>query len=100
MELINQIFAKENVNSGRQMEIDLAKVVFVLMVAAVHITIDCVPEEALSTGLPYVFDSVIGGPMIAPGLMFAMGACLVTVGDRGGRIFSTEEFLFLFLDLS
>ena len=50
MELINQIFAKENVNSGRQMEIDLAKVVFVLMVAAVHITIDCVPEEALSTG--------------------------------------------------
>ena len=40
MELINQIFAKENVNSGRQMEIDLAKVVFVLMVAAVHITID------------------------------------------------------------
>ena len=25
MELINQIFAKENVNSGRQMEIDLAK---------------------------------------------------------------------------
>lgn len=43
MELINQIFAKENVNSGRQMEIDLAKVVFVLMVAAVHITIDCVP---------------------------------------------------------
>lgn len=61
MELINQIFAKENVNSGRQMEIDLAKVVFVLMVAAVHITIDCVPEEALSTGLPYVFDSGSSG---------------------------------------
>lgn len=96
MELINQIFAKENVNSGRQMEIDLAKVVFVLMVAAVHITIDCVPEEALSTGLPYVFDSVIGGPMIAPGLMFAMGACLVYSRRQGWKdIFHRGIFIFI-----
>ena len=96
MELINQIFAKENVNSGRQMEIDLAKVVFVLMVAAVHITIDCVPEEALSTGLPYVFDSVIGGPMIAPGLMFAMGACLVYSRRQEWKdIFHRGIFIFI-----
>lgn len=96
MELINQIFAKENVNSGRQMEIDLAKVVFVLMVAAVHITIDCVPEEALSTGLPYVFDSVIGGPMIAPGLMFAMGACLVYSRRQGWKdIFHRGIIIFI-----
>ena len=96
MELINQIFAKENVNSGRQMEIDLAKVVFVLMVAAVHITIDCVPEEALSKGLPYVFDSVIGGPMIAPGLMFAMGACLVYSRRQGWKdIFHRGIFIFI-----
>ena len=96
MELINQIFAKENVNSGRQMEIDLAKVVFVLMVAAVHITIDCVPEEALSIGLPYVFDSVIGGPMIAPGLMFAMGACLVYSRRQGWKdIFHRGIFIFI-----
>ena len=85
MEFINQIFAKENVNNARQLEMDLAKVVFVLMVAAVHITIDCVPSEALSEGLPYVFDSVIGGPMIAPGLMFAMGACLVYSRRQGWK---------------
>lgn len=77
MNFKDRIFSEKEVNTGRQVEMDIAKVVFVLFVAVVHCTIDCVPEEALSNGLPYFFDSVIGGPMIAPGLMFSMGACLV-----------------------
>ena len=77
MNLKNRIFSEKEVNTGRQVEMDIAKVVFVIFVAMVHCTIDCVPEEALNSGLPYIFDTVIGGPMIAPGLMFSMGACLV-----------------------
>lgn len=77
MNLRERIFDKEEVNTGRQVEFDLAKVVFVLAVAAVHCSIECTPEKGLSYGLPYVFDSVIGGPMIAPGLMFAMGICIM-----------------------
>ena len=77
MNLKNRIFSEKEVNTGRQVEMDIAKVVFVIFVAMVHCTIDGVPEEALNSGLPYIFDTVIGGPMIAPGLMFSMGACLV-----------------------
>ena len=96
MNLREKIFAKDNINCGRQYEIDLAKVVFVIMVAAVHITIECVPEESLSDGIPYVFDSVIGGPLIAPGLMFAMGACLDYSRRQGWKdIFHRGIFIFI-----
>lgn len=96
MNLREQIFAKEEVNGERQFEIDIAKVVFVLMVAAVHLTIDCMTDEALEGGLPYVFDTIIGGPMIAPGLMFAMGACLVySRKHEWNDIFHRGVFIFI-----
>lgn len=103
MNFKSRIFSEKEVNTGRQVEMDIAKVVFVIFVAMVHCTIDCVPEEALSSGLPYFFDTVVGGPMIAPGLMFSMGACLVygrkkewnDIVRRGVQIF----FLGLLLNL-
>ena len=76
MNFKSRIFSEKEVNTGRQMEMGIAKVVFVIFVAMVHCTIDCVPEESLSSGLPCFFDSVIGEHMIAPGLIFSMGACL------------------------
>ena len=43
MNLKNRIFSEKEVNTGRQVEMDIAKVVFVIFVAMVHCTIDCVP---------------------------------------------------------
>ena len=77
MNIRDRIFATEEVNTGRQVEFDIAKVVFVIFVAMVHCSIECTPGGDLSHGLPYLFDSVIGGPMIAPGLMFVMGVCIM-----------------------
>ena len=54
-------------------ELDLAKAFLIFCLALVHVTIECTPEEGLASGIPYLFDSVIGGPLGAPMFMFAMG---------------------------
>lgn len=95
MKLYDKVFSSSDVNPGRQREMDLAKVVFVFLMAAIHCTIECVPEDRISRGLPFVFDTVIGGPLAAPILMFSMGACIVYARKhewedllkRGGELF-------------
>ncbi len=71
------IFATERVNTKRQPEMDSMRMIFLFIVAAIHITIECTSEEGLCYGLPYVFDTIIGGPLAAPPLMFLMGVCIV-----------------------
>lgn len=72
--MLNQkIFSSEIVNAERQPELDLAKAVIIFTLAPVHCIIECTSEEALSHGIPFLFDSVIGGPFSAPMFMFAMG---------------------------
>ena len=78
----NHIVAMEELNTGRQIEIDSIKMVFVFIVAAIHCTIECTSDAGLQSGLAYVFDTVIGGPLAAPPLMFVMGVCLVYAKKR------------------
>lgn len=68
-----KIFSKETVNSGRQPELDLARAVIIFCLALIHCTIECTPEDRLAYGIPFLFDSVIGGPISAPMFMFVMG---------------------------
>lgn len=68
---------EEDSRTKRQLEIDSIKMVFVFIVALIHCTIECTPEEGLNSGFPYLFDTVIGGPLAAPPLMFCMGVCIV-----------------------
>lgn len=77
MSLREKVFSKEIVNSGRQPELDLAKAVLIFCLALVHCIIECTPEEQLAHGIPFLFDSVIGGPLGAPMFMFAMGFGMV-----------------------
>lgn len=111
MSLKDKIFSDEIVNSGRQPELDLAKAVLIFCLALVHCIIECTPKEQLAHGVPFLFDSVIGGPLGAPMFMFAMGFGMVYTrrrapGDyarRGVRIGITGyalnicRFLFPFL---
>lgn len=93
---IQGILSDEPVNRGRQPELDIAKAVLVFFLAFIHCTIECTPEENLISGIPYLFDTVIGGPLSAPMFMFAMGVGMVytregSAGDlakRGLRIFT------------
>ena len=76
------VFASEEVNLGRQKELDMGKAISILCLAWIHSIIECSTDEMLESGIPYLFDTVIGGPMSAPMYMFAMGLCLFYTRDR------------------
>lgn len=95
------IFSQEIVNSGRQQELDIAKFLVLFVMPLVHCTIECTSKEGLAHGLPYFFDTIIGGPLGAPVFMFAMGVGMVythhgTPADfvrRGGKMLLTGYLL-------
>ena len=69
----NKLFADSEINTSRQKELDLARALMIYCLAYIHITIECSTDEALCSGIPYLFDTVIGGPFSAPMYMFVMG---------------------------
>ena len=72
-EIKDKIFAHEEINTSRQWELDLARAVIIFCLALIHVTIECTSDEGLCNGIPYLFDTVIGGPFSAPMYMFVMG---------------------------
>ena len=74
---LRELLADEPVNKGRQLDIDIAKAEMVLMLPFIHCIIECTSDEGLCSGIPYLFDTVIGGPFSAPMYLFAMGIGLV-----------------------
>lgn len=79
------IFSDTPINRGRQKEVDIAKAVLIVFLAYIHCAIECTPEEGLAHGVPFVLDSVIGGPLSAPMFMFSMGVGMVYTGRRTPR---------------
>ena len=74
---IKGLLADEPVNTGRQLDVDIAKAEMVLMLPFIHCIIECTSDEGLCSGIPYLFDTIIGGPFSAPMYLFAMGIGLV-----------------------
>lgn len=74
---IQALLADEPVNRGRQLDVDIAKAEMVLMLPFIHCIIECTTDEGLCSGIPYLFDTIIGGPFSAPMYLFAMGIGLV-----------------------
>ena len=70
---IRELLADEPVNMGRQLDVDIAKAQMVLMLPFIHCIIECTSDEGLCSGIPYLFDTIIGGPFSAPMYLFAMG---------------------------
>ncbi|MGN1086512.1 MAG: hypothetical protein ACI4Q5_05715 [Porcipelethomonas sp.] len=77
MKFFRKIISKDDVNTGRQIELDHGKAVMIFFLAFIHCTIECTSDDGLCSGIPYLFDSVIGGPMAAPMFMFALGFGIV-----------------------
>lgn len=67
------ILDTNEVNTGRQKEIDLAKAVVIFFLATIHVYVECSTDLQLWGGLPYLFDSIVGGPWAAPMFIFSMG---------------------------
>lgn len=94
---VDRVFSKEECNTGHQIEIDMQRVLFILTVAFVHCAIECTTDEGLETGLPYILDTVLGGPMLAPVLMFTMGICLNYAGKRTWQNFVRRGIRLFFI---
>jgi hypothetical protein len=56
---------------------DFARSVPILCLPIIHCIIECCTDEMLESGIPSLFDTVIGGPFSAPMYMFAMGVSIM-----------------------
>lgn len=98
---IKKIFSDTEINCGRQYELDLARAVIIFCLALIHCTIECTSDEGLTGGIPYLFDTIIGGPFSAPMYMFVMGVGMVYTKNntpiqhfkRGVKIFAAGYLL-------
>lgn len=96
MRIRDKIFSDNEINAGRQKELDLARAFIIFCLALIHITIECTSDEGLTSGISYLFDTVIGGPFSAPMYMFVMGIGMVYTSKntswnhftRGVKIFA------------
>ncbi len=57
----------------RQPEVDLTKAFITFFLATIHVFVECSTDDQLWSGLPYFFDSILGGPWAAPMFIFSMG---------------------------
>lgn len=73
---VKLLLADEPVNTGRQWEMDIARAIPILCLPIIHCIIECCTDEMLESGIPYLFDTVIGGPFSAPMYLFAMGVSI------------------------
>jgi len=85
LRLKEKLYGDTTINCGRQKELDLAKCGAILCLALIHCIIECTPEEQLVSGIPYLFDTVIGGPLSATVFMFAMGVGAVYQDSQSTR---------------
>ena len=57
----------------RQPEVDMTKALVIFFLATIHCFVECSTDAQLWKGLPYFFDSILGGPWAAPMFIFSMG---------------------------
>ncbi|MBR2589939.1 MAG: acyltransferase family protein [Clostridia bacterium] len=70
----NRIYSPQPCNTGRQFELDVFRFILIYRLAVVHVFVDASPPAALDTlGVPYYFDSIVGGVIGAPRFMIMMG---------------------------
>ena len=91
---------QENINSGRQLEIDIAKFLVVINLAPIHTVIECSTDEVLAHGFPFFYDSVLGGPLAAPMFLFAMGIGFVYSKRHSAKDFFTRGLKLLLVAFS
>lgn len=74
MKLTERFFTKEPCNTGRQFELDVFRFILIYRLAIVHVFVDGSPPAALDVlGIPYYFDSVVGGVIGPTRFMIVMG---------------------------
>ena len=83
---------KDKVNTGRQLELDVAKVLAIFYMVIVHVyeEMSSVNYWAMPDTLFRTVIEFIGGPLAAPVFMFAMGVGMVYTKHRTPRAFAVR----------
>lgn len=71
--MTNNLFSKEEVNTGRQWSFDFAKFVAIVGMVLVHSFIYIYGEEDMDYGFQYRLNNIYGGVLAAPVFMYSMG---------------------------
>jgi hypothetical protein len=72
--MLSKYFTKEPCNTGRQFELDWFRFVLIYRFAIIHVFVEATPPEKLDVlGIPYYFDSVVGGVIGPTRFMIMMG---------------------------
>ena len=75
---MEKLFSDQNVNSGRQAELDLAKCLAIFFMIFLHCYFaTSYFENTISVGMQRAVSQLFGGPFAAPVFMFAMGVGMV-----------------------
>ena len=74
--MLSNIFVKENINTGRQPELDFARGLAVLFMIAVHV-LEEFSSELVYSSVPGTIIAFLGSPPAAPVFMFILGTGLV-----------------------
>ncbi|MBR4726295.1 MAG: acyltransferase family protein [Clostridia bacterium] len=103
--MLSKYFTKEPCNTGRQFELDWFRFILIYRFAIVHVFVDATRPPGLDVlGIPYYFDSVVGG-VIGPnrfmiymgiGLAFSRHATPKELFRRGVRIWIVGFVLNIF----
>ncbi len=72
--MTDKLFSKEPCNTGRQFELDWFRFILIYRLAIVHVFVEATPPANLDViGIPYYFDSIVGGVIGATRFMILMG---------------------------
>lgn len=72
--MLSKYFTKEPCNTGRQTELDWFRFILIYRLAIVHVFVEATPPANLDVlGIPYYFDSVVGGVIGPTRFMIMMG---------------------------
>ena len=75
---MNDLFSKDKINTGRQIELDIAKSFSTIFMIFIHsITIAMLFENTISIPYYIIVGSILGGPFSAPVFMFCMGIGII-----------------------
>lgn len=94
--MFNQLFNKEEINTGRQLEWDFVKVLAIIFMICTHPFDYAGFDQLLSPYLYLIFDTILGGPFSAPVFMIAMGLGMVYTRHNSPKDF-IKRGIYLFV---
>jgi len=90
----SRLFSNENVNKGRQLELDIARGLAVLFMVLVHVQIEFLAPEVSESWIGWAIN-FLGTPPAAPVFMFMLGAFIIYSSKNDPRTLIRRGFLLL-----